>query len=225
MKKIALLALVCCTVHSASAQRDFGKLIGGLEMSFDVGQLTDGIKPRFIPSFQLEVPVAGSLALGAGIGREYYMEYEYPVFAGQIIQKEQDGVLVTYYKSNIRAFKPAYWTLPLKAELRVHRCQCVYLQVGMTMDFLDPSTPDRLVFSGAELPFQSYNEFRHDQLFKARTKSFTLGIGFNLFRSGGFRLTARPSIIWNENPEIYTESPNYIPTLRMNFGAQVSIVR
>ncbi|MFN0036094.1 MAG: hypothetical protein ACKVUS_13605 [Saprospiraceae bacterium] len=228
MKKLAALATaLCCFAQIGFAQYNFGKLIGGLEMGFDVSQLTDGIKPRFVPSFQLEVPI-GSLALGAGIGRKYYREYEYPVFAGQVIQKEQNGVLVTLYKSNIRAFKPAYWTVPIKAEVRVHKCQCVYLQAGMAIDFLDAGTPDRLVFSGAELPFQSYTTFRHDQLFKKRTTSFMFGIGFNLFRTEGFRLTARPSIVWSQNPEIYSlyaEAPDWIPTLRMNFGAQVAIVR
>lgn len=224
MKQIALLIACCCLAQIGFAQKDFAKLVGGLEVGFDVSQLTDGEKPRLIPSFQVEVPIE-SLALGIGIGRKYFQEYEYPVFAGQIIQKEQDGVIVTRYKSNIRSFKPAYWTMPLKVEVRVHRCQCVYLQAGMAFNFQDVSTPDRLVFSGAELDFQSFNEFRHDQLFKKRTKDYSFGIGFNLFRSGGFRLTARPSIIWSENPEIYTEAPKFIPTLRMNFGAQFAILR
>ena len=193
-------------------------------MGFDVSHLTTGETPRFIPSFQLEVPVE-SFAFGAGIGRKYYQSYEYPVFTGQVIQREEGGVLVTRYKSDIRSFKPAYWTVPLKAEVRIHRCQCVYLQAGMSVDILDPSTPDRLEFSGAELEFQSYNEFRHDQLFKKRTTSYTLGIGFNLFRTQGFRLIARPSIVWSENPEIYTEAPKFVSTLRMNFGAQMAIIR
>jgi hypothetical protein len=55
------------------------------------------------------------------------------------------------------------------------------------------------------------------------------GIGFNLFRTEGFRLIARPSIVWSENPEVYrlfaTDAPRFIPTLRMNFGAQVAILR
>lgn len=224
MKKLALLTALCFLTLTGFAQRDFGKLIGGLEMAFDVRQLTPGVTPRFIPSFQLEVPIQ-SLALGVGIGRKYYQAYEYPVFAGQVIQKEENGVMVTRYKSNIRNFDPAYWTIPIKAEVRIHRCQCVYLQAGMTIDILDVSTPDRLVFSGAELEFQSYNEFTHDQLFKKTTKSFNLGVGFNLFRTGGFRLIARPSIVWSENPEIYTEAPKYIPTLRMNFGAQFAIIQ
>lgn len=224
MKKLILLAALCCVAQMGTAQRDFGKLVGGLEMGFEVRQLTDGIIPRLIPSFQLEVPI-GPLALGAGIGREYYREYEYYVYAGQVIQKEQNGVMVTLYKSNVRAFNPAYWTVPLKAEVRVHRCQCVYVQAGMTLDFLDTGAKDRLVFSGTELPVQLYESYRQDELFKKRTTSFTFGIGFNLFRTEGFRLIARPSIIWSENPEIYTEAPRYIPTLRMNFGAQLAIIR
>ncbi|MBK6994809.1 MAG: hypothetical protein IPH31_07730 [Lewinellaceae bacterium] len=224
MRKLALLTALCCCAQMGFAQRNFGKFVGGLEMSFDVRQLTTGITPRFIPSFQLEVPI-NSLAFGAGVGRKYYRKYEYPVYAGQVIQREENGVLVTRYKSNIRSFDPAYWTIPIKAEVRIHRCQCVYLQAGMSIDILDESTPDRLEFSGAELEFQSYNEFRHDQLFKKRTTSYNFGIGFNLFRTEGFRLIARPSIVWSENPEIYTEAPKFIPTLRMNFGVQFAIIR
>ena len=224
MKKITLLLVLTLLVQLGNAQRNFGKLVGSLEMGFDVSHLTTGITPRFIPSFHLDVPVE-SFAFGIGVGRKYYQAYEYPVFAGQVIQREENGVLVTRYKSNIRSFDPAYWTIPIKAEVRVHRCQCVFLQAGMSVDILDDSTPDRLEFSGAELEFQSFNEFRHDQLFKKRTTSYTLGIGFNLFRTQGFRLIARPSIVWSENPEIYTEAPKFISTLRMNFGAQVAILR
>jgi hypothetical protein len=224
MKKLITLWVLLGISLSATAQYNFGKLIGGVEMGFDVRQLTTGIIPRFVPSFQLEVPF-GSFAIGAGIGREYFRAYEYYVYAGQIIQKEVDGVKVTLYKSNIRSFNPSYWTVPLKAEVRVHRCQCVYVQAGLSLDFLDVGTPDKLVFSGAELPIQLFDSYRQDQLFKKQTTNFSLGIGFNLFRTEGFRLLARPSIIWSENPEIYTDAPKYIPTLRMNFGAQVAIIR
>lgn len=224
MKKYILLFVLTTCAQIVTAQRNFGTLVGGLEIGFDVRQLTDGITPRFIPSFQLEVPI-GSLALGAGIGRKYYKEYQYYVYGGQTIQKEVNGVMVTRYKSNIRGFNPAYWTVPLKAEWRVHRCQCVYMQVGMSLDFLDVGTPDRLVFSGAELEQQLFESYRQSELFRQQTHSFTLGIGFNLFRRAGFRLVARPSIIWSQNPEIYTDGPNYIPTLRMNFGAQMAIIQ
>jgi hypothetical protein len=227
MKKLALLSALCLSAQWGIAQAHFGKLIGGLEMGFDVSQLTDGIKPRFIPSFQLEVPF-GPVAFGAGIGREYYHYYEYALSTGQTVQREEGGAIVTYYLANVREFKPAYWTLPLKAEVRVHKCQCVYLQAGMTFDFFDSSTPDRLVFSGAEFREPWPYELRHDDLFKKRTTSFTFGIGFNLFRTEGFRLIARPSIVWSENPEVYklyADAPKYIPTLRMNFGAQMAIVR
>ena len=210
------------------AQENFGKLIGGFEIGFDVAQLTDGFKPRAIPSFQLEVPI-GPLALGAGIGRKYYQYYGYALSTGQTVQREENGAIVTYYLANEREFKPAYWTVPIKAEVRVHRCQCVYVQVGMTLDFLDVSTPDRLVFSGSEYKEPWPYELKHEDLFKKRTTSFSLGIGFNLFRTGGFRLIARPSIVWSENPEIYqlyaTNAPKFIPTLRMNFGAQMAIIR
>lgn len=196
-------------------------------MGFDVSQLTDGFKPRFIPSFQLEIPV-GSLAFGAGIGREYYIDYEYALSTGQTVQREEGGATVTYYLANVREFNPAYWTVPLKAEVRFHKCRCVYAQFGMTLDFFDSGTPDRLVFSGAEYREPWPYELRHDDLFKKQTTSFSFGIGFNLFRTEGFRITARPSIVWSENPEVYklfADAPKYIPTLRMNFGAQFAIIR
>lgn len=228
MKKKPLLFLFCGLAAMAAAQHNFGKLISGLEVGFDVSQLTDGFKPRFIPTFQLEVPI-GPFAIGAGVGRKYYHYYEYALHTGQSVQREENGNIVTYYLHNVREFKPAYWTVPLKAEVRVHKCQCVYAQVGMTLDFFDDSTPDRLVFSGAELKQAWPYELTHRDLFKARTTSLMLGIGFNLFRTEGFRLIARPSIVWSENPEIYrlfgTDAPRFIPTLRMNFGAQVAIIR
>ncbi len=227
MKKLALFLALGCFIQMGFAQRNFGKLVGGLEMGFDVSQLTDGFKPRFIPSFQLEVPI-GSLALGAAIGRKYYQDYEYGLSTGQTVMREEGGVPVTYYLTDIREFKPAYWTVPLKIEVRVHRCQCVYLQAGMTVDFFDSGTPDRIVFSGAEVKQPWPYELRHDDLIKKRTTSFNFGIGFNLFRSEGFRLIARPSIVWSENPEIYAlyaDAPKFIPTLRMNFGAQFAIIR
>lgn len=227
MKKLALLTTFCCLLQIGLAQPGFGKLIGSVEMGFDVSQLTDGFKPRFIPSFNLEIPI-GSAAFGVGIGREYYQYYEYGLSTGKTVQREEGGATVTYYLTNIRKFKPAYWTVPLKAEFRIHRCQCVYLQAGMTIDFFDPSTQDRLVFSGAEYKEPWPYELSHQDLFKKRTTSYNLGIGFNLFRTEGFRLTARPSIVWSENPEvykIYADAPKFIPTLRMNFAAQVAIIR
>lgn len=227
MKKLLLSVWLCSVALVGHAQQDFGNLIGGIEIGFDVSQLTDGFKPRAIPTFQLEVPI-GSLALGAGFGRKYYQDYEYALSTGQTVQREESGAIVTYYLANVRKFRPAYWTLPLKAEVRVHRCQCVFLQAGMSIDFFDASTPDRLVFSGAEFKEPWPYELRHDDLIKKRTTTFTFGIGFNLFRSEGFRLTARPSIVWSENPEvyqIYADAPKFIPTLRMNFAAQMAIIR
>ncbi len=228
MKKFALLVTLCCLVEIGAAQRDFGKLVGGVEIGFDVSQLTDGFKPRYIPTFQLEVPI-GSLALGAGIGRKYYQGYDYGLSTGQTVVREEGGAPVTYYLTNMRRFNPAFWTVPLKAEVRVHRCQCVFLQAGMTIDFFDASTPDRLVFSGAEVKEPWPYKLTHEDLIKKRTTTFSFGIGFNLFRTEGFRLTARPSIVWSENPEIYqlyaTNAPKFIPTLRMNFAAQFAIIR
>lgn len=226
-KRSTLFCLLSLLAFGARAQADFGKLVGGLEVGFDVSQLTDGYKPKIIPSIQLEVPI-DRFAFGVGFGRKYYGDYEYGINTGQTVQREEGGAVVTYYLTDLRSFKPAYWTLPIKAEVRINRCRCVYLQAGMSIDFLDKSTPDKLVFRNAEERNAWPNELRHEDLIRPYTTTFSFGIGFNLFRTEGFRLIARPSIVWSENPEYYTlfaDAPRYIPTLRMNFGAQISIVR
>lgn len=224
MKHLFILAALSLLASNLQAQKGFGKLVGGLEVSFDVQQMTEGIKPRLIPSLQLEIPF-GRLAIGAGFGREIYHEYEYYVYAGRTVERIENEKPVLYYVSDARAFRPAYWTLPLKVEYRFHRCQCVFVQAGVSFDFFDSNTPDRLVFHGAELLYQPYNELKHEQLFKKNTRSYTFGIGFNLLARGRFRLVARPAFVLSENPEIYTTAPKRLPTFRMNFAGQFAFIK
>ena len=223
-KHLLLLLALCCCVTSAQSQKAFGKLVAGLEMGFDVSQFTAGIKPRIIPGVQLEVPI-GRLSLGAGLSREIYREYEYYTWTGQTIERIKNEKPVTFYISDIHAFRPAYWSIPLKIDYRFHRCHCVFAHLGMTLDYFSDSPPDRVTFQGAETREAPLTEVRRDQLFKKSTKSYEFGIGFKLHSNDYFRLVARPSYVLSENPEIYTDGPKYLPTFRMMFGIQYAFIR
>jgi hypothetical protein len=223
-KHLLLLLALCCCVTSAQSQKAFGKLVAGLEMGFDVSQFTAGIKPRIIPGVQLEVPI-GRLSIGAGLSREIYREYEYYTWTGQTIERIENEKPVTFYISDIHAFRPAYWSIPLKIDYRFHRCHCVFAHLGMTLDYFSDSPPDRVTFQGAETREAPLTEVRRDQLFKKSTKSYEFGIGFKLHSNDYFRLVARPSYVLSENPEIYTDGPRYLPTFRMMFGIQYAFIR
>jgi hypothetical protein len=210
--------------QQAQAQQAFGKLVAGLEVGFDVNQFTEGLKPRLVPSFQLEAPI-GPFSIGAGIGTEIYREYEYYTYAGQTIERMEDGKLVPYYVSNLNAFRPAYWTVPVKIDYRFHRCNCVYVQAGMSFHFFNDRPEGSIKFEGAELRERPLDAVPREILFKKNTKSYTLGVGFSLYTHRFFRFTARPSFVLRENPEIYTSAPKYLSTLRMNFGFQVGLFR
>jgi hypothetical protein len=223
-KHFLLLLALCCAVPATHAQKAFGKLVAGLEMGFDVSQFTAGIKPRIIPGVQLEVPI-GRLSIGAGLSREIYREYEYYTWTGQTIERIENEKPVTFYISDIHAFRPAYWSIPLKIDYRFHRCHCVFAHLGMTLDYFSDSPPDRVTFQGAETREAPLTEVRRDQLFKKTTKSYEFGIGFKLHSNDYFRLVARPTYVLSENPEIYTDGPKYLPTFRMMFGIQYAFIR
>ena len=221
MFAILALNLLSQPVHT---QKAFGKLVVGLEMGFDVSQFNDGIKPRFIPGLQVEAPL-GRFSFGAGLGREIYYEYKYYTYNGQTIERIENEKPVTYYLADAHEFRPAYWSVPIKVDYRFLKCHCVYLHAGMTFDFFSDSPPDEVVFTNAELEQQPYDHLERTQLFKSNTRSYEFGIGFKLHSNDYFRLVARPTVVWSENPEIYTEAPEYIPTFRMTFGAQYAFIR
>lgn len=224
MKHLLVLAALCLLAPNLEAQKAFGKLVVGLEMGFDVNQFTEGIKPRFIPGIQAEAPW-GPFSFGIGLGREIYREYDYYTYTGQSVTRIENEQAVTYYLSDAHAFRPAYWTIPIKIDYRFHKCHCVFLHAGVTFDFFSDSPPDRITFRNAELRQQLLTEVGRELLFKQQTKSYEFGIGFKLHSNDYFRLVARPSVVWSENPEIYTDAPAYIPTLRMTFGAQYAFIR
>lgn len=222
--RLLLFSLFCLTAQAARAQQAFGKLVAGIETGFDVAQFSPGIKPRLIPGIQVEVPI-GPISIGAGLSREIYREYEYYTWTGQTVERIENEQPVLFYVANIHAFRPAYWSIPLKIDYRFHKCHCVYAHLGMTFDFFSDSPPDRVTFEGAETRQAPLTEVRRDQLFKTRTKSYAFGVGFKLHSNDYFRLIARPTYVLSENPEIYTDGPKYLPTFRMTFGFQYAFIR
>ncbi len=224
LKRYFLLLALLAPAAAVPAQKAFGKLVAGLEVGFDVNQFTDGLKPRLIPAFQVEVPI-GRFSIGAGFGNEIYREYEYYTYAGQTIERIENEKPVPYYVSDLRAFRPSYWTLPLKIDYRFHRCYCVYVQAGVNFEFFNDRPKERIAFQGAELRERPLDEVPRELLFKKMTRSYSLGIGFKLHSNDYLRIIARPSFVLSENPEIYTDAPRYIPTLRMNFGLQYAFIR
>lgn len=224
MHKNLFLGLFLLFAGTASAQKDFGMLMLGIEPSFDVAQYTKGLKPGMIPTFVVEGAI-DRFSVGVGIGHEFYGEYEYYTWTGEIVNRVEDGNIVPHYVSTLRAFRPAYWTVPIRLQYRVHRCECVYLHAGMSFDFFNDSPAERIAFEGALLRQAPLTEVRRDQLFRQQTKSFDFGVGFNLYSTDVFRITARPSYVIHENPEIYTEGPDNITTFRITFGFQVGFFR
>lgn len=224
MKHISTFAALCLFALPLQSQKAFGKLVAGVEVGFDVSQFTKGIKPRLIPGIQVEAPL-GRFSFGAGLGREIYHAYQYYTYSGQTIERIENEKPVTYYLADAHEFRPAYWSIPLKVDYRFHKCHCVYVHAGVTFDFFSDSPPDKIVFRGAELDQQPYDQLERTQLFKRSTRSYEFGVGFKLHSNDYFRLIARPTYVLSENPEIYTDAPKYIPTLRMTFGAQYAFIR
>lgn len=224
LKRLLALCTFCWLAQTGFSQQAFGKLVAGLELGFDVAQYTAGIKPRLIPGFQVEVPI-GRLSLGVGIGNEIYHKYEYYTFNGSTVERIENEKPVLYYLADVHAFRPAYWTVPIKIDYRFHRCHCVYIHAGMTFDFFNNHPKEEIVFQNAELRERPLDAVRRDQLFKKTTKSYEIGVGFKLHSNDYFRIVARPSYVLSENPEIYTDAPRYIGTVRMTFGFQYAFIR
>ena len=222
--KTLLVPFFFLLCFSGIAQKSFGHVILGLESGFDVAQFSKGIKARMSPALTTEVSL-GPVSLGIGIGRKLYREYEYYSFTGETVERMVNGATQMYYLADLHAFKPAYWIVPIKINYRVHRCDCVYLHAGITFDNVDLGRPDIIKFRGAEFNQPYAVGVERGQLVVPMTKTYEFGIGFNVFRRDYFRLTARPAYVLTENPEVYTEGPKMLPTLRFTFGAQFAIWR
>ncbi|MCS6928128.1 MAG: hypothetical protein NZM43_01405 [Saprospiraceae bacterium] len=220
MRYTVVLFIACwLSEWSLHGQKSFGRLALGGEISYDFAQYQAGMIPTLTPALVADVALS-RLWIGGGLGREYYRPYEYYTWTGDIVERTEDGRLTPYYISTLRAFRPAYWTALFRLQYRLHRCQCVFLHAGLYADFFSPSTPEYIVFERAELRQAPFREIRRDQLFRLRTRSYEVGAGFNLLAHKFFRLTARPSIVVSEDPEVYTSGPGRITTARMTFGVQ-----
>ncbi len=222
--KVVFLALFLPLFHHASAQRSFGTIVMGLESGFDVAQFSDGIRARMSPAIQAEFSI-GRFSFGAGIGKKFHRAYEFYSFTGETVEREEGGAIVRYYLADLHSFNPNQWIVPVKINFRVHRCDCAYLHLGMVFEKADLRKPDVIKFVGAEYD-QPFNQgLVRTQLIKPRTRTYEFGVGFNVFRREFFRLTARPTYVLSENPEIYGQAPDWLPTLRFTFGAQFALWR
>ncbi len=218
---VSIICLFCTAIH---AQKSFGYVVAGLESGFDVAQFSKGLKPMATPVLQVEGSL-GPVSVGVGIGRKLYRSYEYYSFTGETVQREIDGVFRTYYLADQHSFKPAYWIVPLKINYRVHSCDCVYLHAGITFEQRDLGRPDVIKFRGAESEQPGAIGVQRGELVVPKTRSYEFGVGFNVYKKDFFRLTARPMYVLTENPEVYTEGPKMLPTLRFTFAAQFALWR
>jgi hypothetical protein len=224
MKKLITYTFLFLLGSSVSAQKSFGTIVVGLESGFDVAQFSKGIKARALPAIQAEVS-AGPFSFGIGIGRKFYPEYEYYSFTGETTLREVNGTLQMFYLADLHSFKPAYWSVPIKINYRVHRCDCAYIHLGVVLENVDLGKPDIIKFRGAEFSQPYAVGVVRSQLVVPKTKSYEIGVGFNVFRRDFFRLTARPTYVLTENPEVFTDGPKLLPTLRFTFGAQFALWR
>jgi hypothetical protein len=224
MKILSLFVAFSLLCSSVYCQKSFGNLIIGVESGFDVAQFSKGIKARMLPSIQAELSL-GKISLGAGIGRKWYGDYSYYSFTGVTVEREVNDTFLRFYIADLHTFKPAYWTIPLKINYRLHRCDCVYLHAGITLEQVDLGRPDVVTFRGAEFDQPYAVQVERGQLVVPKTTSYELGVGFNLFRRDFFRLTAQPTYVLTRNPEVYSNGPALLPTLRFTFAAQFAVWR
>jgi hypothetical protein len=206
----------------SQSQDPLGRLLIGLEGGFDVQQFHDDEIPRFLPGLQIEAPI-WKFALGVGLSRKFFNTYQYVYHVGLTETLIEDGNPVLYYVYDVKGFKPAYWSVPLKLTFRLHSCECVYLYAGTFLDFLDNSSPESVIYTGARsrdvLPYGVVRE----ELMRTRTRGIELGVGFSLYTWERFRIHARPAVVFSTHPEVYGNQTQGT-TLRINFGVQYGIV-
>jgi hypothetical protein len=213
-----LLGLSSIALH---AQDPLGKLIVGLETGFEVKQYHDDYIPRIIPGIQVETSF-WRFSVGVGLSRKFYHEYQYVFYKGKNKVDLVDGQPVTTYLYDVKGFKPAYWSVPIKLNFRVHRCNCVYIHAATMLEFLDSHKPERTVFVDAQSKDVLPYGVQRKELMHMRTRSFEFGIGIKLFAIGNMRVYARPTYVISQKPEVYVDN-KYGATLRMSFGAQFGL--
>ncbi len=208
MKNTLFYALFLCAISSLHAQQPFAKMVVGLEGSMDLQQFSDGIKAHPMPTLQVEYP---------------FHKFGYQTFDGGIgsMQIGENNATIFHYADKV--LKPVYWSIPLRIQYRLP-CNCVYLHGAASLDFFDTGVPEK-VSSDYWTTSPPTRTWSRRQFFRSSLRTYELGIGFKLHSSDYFRLVARPSFVWTENPEIRSGAPAYVSSLRMTFGAQYAFVR
>ena len=242
--KNTFVCLALFLALSAHAQRPYAKMVVGLETGWDLLLYDTGKKPFAVPNVNVEYPY-GNFSFGFGLafkgyGRSQYAFYDgeyhkivlpalpsgspktaYDIPGSSFRQQAPEQPRVQYVMEN-REISANYWSVPLHVSYRFLPCKCIYLYGALSFDFLSPSTRITTMSQTAviERPAERRTE---DSFFKKNLRTYELGLGFKLHTSDYFRLVARPSLVWSENPE--TQGTAMIRSLRMTFGMQYAFVR
>lgn len=219
--KYAFLFLALLNTLHLSAQQPFATMVVGIETGWDLLLYDEGQKPRIIPNVHVEYPF-GNISLGFGLAYKGFEETQYDFFAGG----QRSGFIgekkTRFYVLENRSIRPSYFSIPLRMSYRLLPCKCIYLYGGVSFDFLHPQT--RAVDLGQTLVQNRPDKVQTSpDFFKDNYRTYEIGVGFKLHTSDYFRLVARPSYVWTENPEL--SGPNVIRSLRMTFGMQYAFVR
>ena len=223
MKNTFFCACFFITSFSLRAQEPLAKMVVGFETGIELLQSGDGIKPHPMPGLHVEYPFH-KFSFGVGITRKAYPEFRYYTFTGNISSVPVAENDVTVFEYADRLIKPVYWSIPIRINFRLP-CNCVYIHAATSFDFFDTGMAEKTEmehwYSGA--PTRTYSR---RQFFKSKLQTYELGVGFKLHSSDYFRLVARPSYVWSENPAPDGKGvPAYLGSLRMTFGIQYAFVR
>ncbi|MBK7939099.1 MAG: hypothetical protein IPJ82_19380 [Lewinellaceae bacterium] len=222
MKNILFYAFFLILASRLSAQEPFAKMVIGLEAAMDLGHYSEGVELRRpFPGLHVEYPFK-KFSFGAGISRKVYPESRYKTFDRNISSVQVGASEVTVFQYTDKVFRPVYWSIPLRIQYRLP-CNCVYVQGAASLDFFDTGAPEKVesTYWSSKPPTRTWSR---RQYFKSTLRTYELGIGFKLHSTDYFRLVARPSFVWSENPEI-GNGPAYLRSLRMSFGIQYAFIR
>lgn len=207
---------------AVAAQQPFAKMVVGIEAGWNLIQYDNGVRPRLMPGAQVEYPWK-KFSFGIGLTHKNYRSLRYETATGETEAGLLGEKKVLFHRVESRTFQPEYWSVPLRVNYRFP-CNCVYLHAAASVDFLatDPAGTIAQSYVTTQKPTP---EFRQEHALKSRLRTYEIGVGFKLHSSDYFRLVARPSYVWSENPEIGGPGPAFLRSLRMTFGAQYAFVR
>lgn len=219
MKNIfALLFLLAAA--TVQAQQPFAKMVVGLETGWDLLLYDEGRKPHVIPNIHVEYPF-GDVSIGFGFAYKGFETARYEYYTGERRGGLSGEQKTLFHVIENRSVRPSYFSVPLRFSYRLLPCKCVYAYGGVSLDFLNPKTT--VTDEGDQLWETKPGAIRTESgFFKQNLRTYEVGVGFKLHTSDYFRLVARPSYVWTENPEV--SGPAVIRSLRMTFGMQYAFV-